>query len=157
MNPKTIDGAEALQRWAAHLKPDSEPMKSKQLTVLDGHPVPHSLTLQSGGVSIDAINHRVFVHDWLKERNPDMDITRIEGAYVFYSPRLEVSVRSIDIGFDPRRIGQTVKLPKYVTRVLYDEPADESGIVRAAKKPALGDAKTIAKQLVAVGYTVEIE
>jgi hypothetical protein len=157
MKPKTITGREALQRWAAHLKPDQEPMKPRQLSVLDGHPVPFSFTLQSGGVSIDAVNHLVFVHDWLKQRRPDVDITRIDGAYVFYSPRLEVSVRSIDVGFDPREVGQAVKLPKFVTRVLYDEPRGSDGIVRAADKPAIGDAKAIAAKLESVGYTVEIE
>jgi hypothetical protein len=55
------------------------------LQILDGHPVPYSLTTRIAGESVDAEPYRQAVEAWLAWARPGQKIERIEGAYVFYS------------------------------------------------------------------------
>jgi len=55
------------------------------LQILDGHPVPYSLTTQIAGESVDAEPHRQKVETWLAWARPGQRIERIEVSYVFYS------------------------------------------------------------------------
>ena len=54
------------------------------LQILDGHPVPYSLTTQIEGESVDAEPVRAKVEAWLAWARPGQTIERIDGAYVFY-------------------------------------------------------------------------
>lgn len=65
---------------------------------------------------------------------------------------IETSVRSIDLGFDPRRHGMSVTLPRNVWAVAYDTDMD-GRISHPAR--ATGTLPEIESALSSAGYTVE--
>ena len=54
------------------------------LQIVDGYPVPYSLTVYSHMQVADAGKYRMQIEKWLAENRPGSVIDRIEGAYVFY-------------------------------------------------------------------------
>jgi hypothetical protein len=63
---------------------------NRPVRVLDGHPVPSSLTVQhcvrGAWVSVDDANdHRDLVSKWMVAHRPNQDVERIDGPYVFYT------------------------------------------------------------------------
>jgi hypothetical protein len=59
------------------------PVTERPITILGGHPVPYSITVQIDGRSVnDAADYLDQVDTWLAERG--MRRTRVEGAYVWY-------------------------------------------------------------------------
>lgn len=67
---------------------------SSTMLFLDGHPVPYSLTVQHpNGESVsNAYNYLPQVRGWLALHRPGQHIERIEGAYVFYSQGIRLSL-----------------------------------------------------------------
>lgn len=65
-------------------------MKSTPITLLDGHPVPYSLTTQRRGKSVAATPHLHQVDAFLKAKG--MKRTKVNGAYVFYEPAMDMTV-----------------------------------------------------------------
>lgn len=82
------------------------------LTLLYGHPVPYSVTVQRAGRSITRLSAR---HLAEVERRLSSEagayIERVDGAYVWYATHADgqpiephhTSLRSMDVGFDLRR------------------------------------------------------
>ena len=64
---------------------------------------------------------------------------------------MEISIRSIDVGFDIRNIGQAVVLMPTVTKVLYETIGDGKPMV------AEGNYDSIVKELAAVGYDLIVD
>jgi hypothetical protein len=67
-----------------------------------------------------------------------------------------ISIRSIDVGFDLRTVGQSAVLPIGTTAVLCDSPK-RNGYVLARKKAITGTPHEILKKLRGLGYSVRYE
>jgi len=67
-----------------------------------------------------------------------------------------LSIRSIDVGWDPRTVGSTVLLPKGTKCVYYDQ-AKRGGIVCPEPVPATGNRQQILATLRHAGYDVRFE
>jgi hypothetical protein len=84
------------------------------LTLLWGTPVPYSATVQRAGRTLSRLDRRHLeaVEQRLLALDAPAYIERVEGGYVWYAipigddmrpiPPLTLSLRAIDIGFDPR-------------------------------------------------------
>ena len=66
---------------------------------------------------------------------------------------LTISLRSIDVGFDLRAVGQTAILPEGITAVLCDLP-ERGGHVIPREQPVSGNPAQILKRLRGLGYSV---
>jgi hypothetical protein len=69
---------------------------------------------------------------------------------------MTISIRSIDIGFDVRAVGQTVMLATNTTAVLCDLPARD-GYVMPRKQPVTGTPEKILRSLRGLGYSVRFK
>jgi hypothetical protein len=76
------------ERWVDVALDEMREELADMLEIIDGHPVPYSLTVQINGESIqDARKFSVQIAGWLAAKKPEMEIVRYEGAYVFYEFR----------------------------------------------------------------------
>lgn len=66
---------------------------------------------------------------------------------------MTISIRSLDIGFDVRAVGQTVTLPADTTAVLCDLP-ERGGYVMPRKDAIVGTPEQILRSLRGLGYSV---
>ena len=57
--------------------------------ILDGHPVPYSLTITDADGEMTEEQIRDAGTRWLRSNKPEMQVTRIEGYYVFYDRRTD--------------------------------------------------------------------
>ena len=69
---------------------------------------------------------------------------------------MHISIKSIDVGFDLRAVGQTVLLDPETTSVAYDKP-ERGGYVTAADKHAEGTPQQILRTLRGAGYKCRFE
>ena len=66
---------------------------------------------------------------------------------------MTISIRSIDVGFDLRAVGQTTTLPPGTTAVLCDLP-ERNGYVMPREKAVTGTPEKILRSLRGLGYSV---
>ena len=58
------------------------------MQIIDGHPVPYSLTVYG---AIDEMDIKQTAQNYLEKHKPDMKVTHTDGKYVFYTKILHTS------------------------------------------------------------------
>lgn len=69
---------------------------------------------------------------------------------------MTISIRSIDIGFDLRAVGQRIILPADTDCVLCDLP-ERDGIVQRWEEPVTGSREKITRALRGLGYRIDFD